>query len=562
MSSVSNFRAQSADAASEGTVFARAMEALTPARALGDRRLRDVAALVEQGHFAPATQLLHIFLENDPQNLSGLYLSAEIAARQGRYAEAEPLLARCVEADPEFKAARFHFANAMLETGKAELALAQAEELLRREPENPVFLALKAMALELVDEYAEAASLWDAVVQTPAPADCWVRYAHVLRGLGRRDQSVAAYRKAVAIDPAFGRAYWGLANLKTFRFSEADIAQMELQLARPELAPEDRTPFFFALGKAYADEKLYEKSFSYYARGNAFHRLRIQHDPEIFTAYVARCKRIFTPEFFRARDAHGAGSREPIFLVGMLRAGSTLVEQILASHSRIEGTRELFNLAAISRQIQMKVSHETAYPAALANLDAATLREFGERYLDTAQPHRKLGRPFFTDKMGSNFAHLGLLHLILPNAKIVDVRRHPLACGWSNFTQLFANGQNNTYRLTDIGALYRDYVMLMAHFDRVLPGRIHRVFYEDLVGNPETEIRRLLDYLELPFEQGCLEFHKNQRAISTISSEQVRSPLYREAVEHWRHYEPRLRPLKTVLGPIAEHYPKIPGFDD
>jgi len=517
---------------------------------------------MDRGQFGPAARVLDDLLKGHPTDVSGLFLKAEIATRNGHYAEAEPLLARCVELDPEFNAARFHFANAMLETGKPQCALAQADELLKREPRNPVFLALKAMALELLDEYAASTSLWQEVVQTSAPPDCWVRYAHALRGLGRRDESIAAYRKALELDPSFGRAYWGLANLKMFRFSEANIAQMEAQIARSELPPENRTPLLFSLGKAYADLKLYEKSFSSYARGNAIHRLGITHDPEIMTAYVARCRRIFTTEFFHARAGRGSDNRAPIFLVGMLRSGSTLVEQILASHSHIEGTRELFNLAAISRHIQTEISSgEANYPAVLEKIDGPTLKRFGEQYLETVRVHRKLGRPFFTDKMGSNFAHLGLLNLILPNAKIIDVRRHPLACCFSNFTQLFANGQNNTYRLADIGQLYRDYVALMAHFDRVLPGRVHRVFYEQLVANPEAEIRRLLDYLELPFEQGCLEFYKNDRAVSTISSEQVRSPLYKEALEHWRHYESWLGPLKSALGPVLDAYPDVPAFD-
>ena len=545
------------------TDFARAMEALNPDVSLWHPGARDAAVLVQQGHFERATELLQKLLKRHPHDVSAPYLKAEIARRRGRYEEAEPLLARCVELAPEFDASRFHYANVLLEVGKPVDALAQAEELLRRDPPNPVFCALKAMALELVDEHAAAASLWGKVVQNPAPPDCWVRYGHALRVLGRREESVAACRKAIALDPSFGQAYWALANSKPFRFSDVEIAQMETQVARYELSSANRIPLLFALGRAYADLELYEKSFGFYARGNALRRLGIKHDPGFLRSYVDRCKSVFTMDFFHAHADSGCNRPDPIFLVGMTRSGSTLVEQILASHSAVEGTRELFNLAAVAKYLEGEVAPRlhVKYPEVLHALNVDELQILGERYLESVRPYRLLGRPFFVDKMGNNFVHIGLLQLILPNAKIVDVRRHPLACGFSNFTQLYANGQNASYRLTDIGTLYRDYVVLLAHFDRVLPSRVHRVFYEQLVAHPETEIRHLLAYLELPFENSCLEFYKNGRAVSTVSSEQVRTPIYTQALEHWRHYEPSLAPLKTALGPIVDAYPDIPALD-
>ncbi|HEX3944803.1 MAG TPA: sulfotransferase [Rhizomicrobium sp.] len=515
--------------------------------------LRNAALLARQGQFEPAAALLRQFLGSHPDDADAFFLLGDIMGRQRRFAEAEPLLAWCVELKPNFDAARFHHANALLEIGQAKQALTQAQELLQHEPHNPVFRALKAMALELADDHGAAALLWHGVVQEGAPAEFCVRYSHVLRVLGRREDSIAACREAIARDFAYGRAWWALATLSTFRFTDEDIAQMEAQVVRPDISPEDRVPFLFALGKAHAQRKQYEKSFAAYARGNALKRLNIRHDPSVLTAYVARCKGVFTEESFRARQGAGHDSSAPIFLVGMTRAGSTLVEQILSSHSQVEGTRELFNLGAIAGELQ-RANGPSAYPAMLETMDGAMIRQFGEQYLETARIHRKLGRPHFIDKMGNNFVHLGLLHLILPNAKIVDVRRNPLACGWSNFSQLYANGQNETYRLSDFGQLYCDYAHLMAHFDSVLPGRVYRLCYERLVANPEGEIRRLLDHLELPFEEACLEFHKNERAVSTISSEQVRSPLYTEALDYWRHYEPWLGPLKGALGPVASDW--------
>jgi tetratricopeptide (TPR) repeat protein len=545
------------------TAYERTMAALNPDVSARRPELREAALLARNGQLEAAAQRVQAFLTRHPEDGDALFLLADLARRAQRYTQSESLFARCVDLAPENRVARFHHANMLLETGRPEAALEHAEFLLNREPANPVFRALKAMALELVEETAAAAVLWQGIVQEGAPPECWLRYGNVLRVLGQRDESIAAFRQAIAQQPSFGRAWWGLAQLNTFRFEDADIAQMETQAQRPDIGTDSRIPLLFALGKAYDQRKRYEKAFGFYARGNALHRLGIDHDSKVLTGYVGRCKHVFTPDFFHARVGFGQTSRDPIFLIGMSRAGSTLVEQILASHSQIEGTRELFNLAAVAKHLQIKAAAgASAYPALLESVDAAACSQLGDQYLETARVHRKAGRPRFIDKMGKNFAHLGLLHLILPNAKIVDVRRHPIACCFSNFTQLYANGLTETYRFADLAQLYRDYVELTAHFDRVLPGRVHRVFYERLVANPEGEIRRLLDYLELPFEQSCLEFHRNARAVSTVSSEQVRRPIYNEALEHWRHYEAWLGPLKAALGPVAEAYPDVPPFAD
>jgi len=540
--------------------FAQAMANLNPDPSDWAPKTREAAALIERRDFDPAVALLQDVLKQQPDDVNGLYLAAEIARRRQRLEEALYLFSRCVQLTPEFQAARFRYANTLLETGQAAAALAQAEELLRRDSRNPPFLGVKAMALEMLDDFTGAVSLWQQVVNSEAPADCWVRYAHVLRTAGKRQEAIAACRKAIALDPGWGAAYWALATVNNYRLEDSDIKEMEAQLAQPRIAPASRVPLLFALGKTCGERKQYEKSFSYYARGNALYRSGLNYAPEKLTAYVERCKAVFTREFFEQRESAGCPTREPIFIVGMLRAGSTLVEQILSSHSQIEGTRELFALTRIATGLQLDMARSgLSYPAMLQQVEDAAFRELGEKYLESTRQHRRLGRAFFLDKMGHNFKQLGLIHLMLPNAKIIDVRRHPLACCFSNFTQLFANGQPETYRLSDLGMLYRDYVGLMAHFDRALPGRVHRVIYENLVANPEGEIRRLLAHLELPFEPSCLEFYKNRRAVSTISSEQVRSPIYADALEHWRMYEPWLGPLKTVLGAIADEYPNVPA---
>jgi hypothetical protein len=336
---------------------------------------------------------------------------------------------------------------------------------------------------------------------------------------------------------------------------------MRDHLARPEVTGEDRMYLHFALGKAYGDAKNYAKSFENYARANALKRLSIEYDPGWLARNAAKCKALFTHEFLKARAGWGCDTPGPIFIIGMQRAGSTLLEQILASHSAVEGTAELPDISLLAEHIGETIAPKlgSEYPGVLAKLDAAALSRFGERYLETTNFRRSPGRPFFTDKMPYNFLHVGLIHLILPNAKIIDMRRHPLACCFSNFSSHFKFGALFAYRLTELGQAYADYMEMMAHFDAVLPGRVHRVFYENLVRQPEMEIRRLLDYVGLPFENACLRFHENRRAMDSVSSEQVRRPIFNESVDQWRNYEPWLGPLKSALGPVLEAIPEAPA---
>jgi tetratricopeptide (TPR) repeat protein len=499
------------------SAYERAAEALAPERAL--KRVPEAAAQLKAGRPGLAVKALRAHLKAEPRDLG----------------------------------ARFHLAAALLAAGRPEPALAEADALLALAPGNPVFRAQKAAALEEIEDFGAAAALWRGIVEEGAvPAECWLRYGHALRGVGAADDAVAAYREAIALGES--RAWWNLADLKTFRFGAEDLAAMETALE--SAAPQQRVAIHFALGKAHGDAARYEQSFAHYAKGNALHRLGVSHDPAVLGAYVARCREAFTPELLRARDGAGCASPDPIFIVGMARAGSTLLEQMLASHSAVEGTKELTDLAMVARALQATLG--PAFPRGIDAVEPDALKRLGERYVESTRPHRKTGRPRFLDKMGANFAHVGLIALILPNAKIIDMRRHPMACGFSNFVQLFGQGQNNAYRLSDIGTLTRDYVALMAHFDRAAPGKVHRVFYEDLVADPERELRRLLDYLELPFEAQCLDFHKTTRVVTTASSEQVRRPIHKDALEQWRHYAPWLGPLEAALGPVLEAYPAVP----
>lgn len=527
-------------------------------------RLREAAALFHSGDLGRASKLLRTFLATHRDDPGALRLLAETTKREGRNDEARDLFELAVKAAPDFTAARFAFAKSLLAANRPDAALAEIDALLVKDPRNPLLREQRALTLEALEHHAETAAIWRKLLcDYPHRAEWWLRLGHALRGIGQLDECIEAYRQALAIRPSFGAAWWTLADLKTFRFGDAEIGEMESHLASADLPSADRTRIHFALGKACEDMKAFEQSFHHYARGNALHRMGLSHDPAELDNYVARCKEFFTREFFDARRGWGSESNDPIFVVGMGRSGSTLVEQILASHPAIEGTGELTEIYPLARRLLAEFGggDRNGFPGVLAKMSRDLADQLGREYLARAGLHRKLGRPHFADKMGANFANVGLIALILPNAKIIDVRRHPLACCFSNFAQLFPKGQEATYRLADIGRAYRDYVELMVHFDRVLPGKVHRVCYERLVGAPETEIRQMLDYLGLPFDEVCLRFYETGRVVTTISSQQVRNPIYHDAVERWRNYEPWLSPLKSALGPVLEAYPEVPAFD-
>jgi tetratricopeptide (TPR) repeat protein len=393
--------------------------------------------------------------------------------------------------------------------------------------------------------------------ENPGSAEIWINYGHALRAMGFREKSIAVYRKVIESRPSFGLAWWSLANMKTVRYNDADIAAMQEQLRRTDIAADDRTNLLCSLGKAFEDLGTYDRSFEFYARANAAMRIRIDYNWDVVAARLSREKALFAREFFRSRSDAGCQAPDPIFILGRPRSGSTLIEQILSSHSAVEGTAELPYIPALSERIEECESSALAtdYPEVLGKLELSALADFGAEYLQNARVHRKLGRPFFIDKSPNNHFHIGLIHLILPNAKIIDARRHPVACCFSMFKQNFSK---TNLRLSELGRVYRNYVELTAHFDRVLPGRIHRVIYEDLVADPEKETRRLLNYIGLPFEESCLRFYETERAVLTPSSEQVRKPISREAVDHWRHFEPWLGPLIESLGSVYTAYPSVP----
>jgi tetratricopeptide (TPR) repeat protein len=521
------------------------------------RLLRPAAALCEN-EIPVAEALLRAHLREHPTDVAALRMLAEVAARLGRYGDAETLLVRCLELAPGFVEARAHYATVLDRQSRASEALEQVNQVLASDPHNPNHRNLKANVLVNLGEYPAAIALYAQFLKSyPRHAKVWLSYGHVLRTAGRQGESIRAYRRSLELAPQLGEAWWSLANLKTLRFSADDVATMRAHLESTRTSTEDRWHLHFALGKAQEDLQEFQDSFQNYAAGNRLRRSQIDYSAETTTSYTRRCQALFTREFFAQRAAAGCAAPDPIFVVGLPRSGSTLVDQILSSHSQVEGTMELHDLISTARELELSDS-AVGYPDVLAQLSAERLRELGERYLARTRVQRKRGAPFFIDKMPNNFRHIGMILLALPNAKIIDARRHPLACCFSAFKQHFARGQNFSYSLEDLGHYYRDYVELMSHFDQVLPGRVLRVHYESMVNDTEAQVRALLSYCGLPFEEQCLRFYENERAVRTASSEQVRQPIFREGLDQWRHYEPWLAPLKAALGPALEAYPQAP----
>ncbi len=512
-------------------------ELLQAAQALADNLLHVAEPILKQR------------LKAIPIDVAAIRMLAELAGRIGRYRDAETLLRRALELAPTFHAARSNLATVLNRQNRTTEALAELDTLLGVDPDNPAHNNLKAATLGKVGEFDEAIALYEAVLgQRADQPKIWMSYAHVLKTVGRQDDSIAAYRRALAIRPELGEVWWSLANLKTARFTPEDIATMQEALSSGRLSIEDRFHLDFALGKAFEDEGNHTAAFAHYAAGNAVRREQLGYDPADTSRQVDRAIAQFTPEFIAARAGQGCQAPDPIFVLGMPRAGSTLIEQILASHSQVEGTMELPDIPTLAARAGGDLSATTA----------GDLHALGEDYLERTRIHRREGKAFFIDKLPNNWLHTGFIHLILPNATIIDARRHPLDCCFSNFKQHFARGQGFSYGLDDLGRYYSDYVRLMAHFDMVLPGRVHRVIHERLVDDPEAEIRALLSHLGLPFEGACLDFHQNPRAVRTASSEQVRRPINRDGVGQWRPYETSLDPLKSALGPVLDCYPAAP----
>lgn len=517
--------------------------------------LRQAVRLVAEGKLGMAEGILRDYLHRWPTDVNAIRLLADIALQLEAFDDAVALLRRCVELAPDYTQARNNYANALSKTGNFEAALREIDALERLEPRNLSHPVLAASVLVNVGAYEQAIARYERVLKrAPGHARLQMSYGHALKTLGRQAESIAAYRRAVEAEPNLGEAWWNLANLKTFRFEEREIAAMQRLAAGEELSPRDQFHLGFALGKALEDVGDTDGAFAAYARGNAIKRAQSGYDADETSAMTAALAASCTRQRLDERRDWGHAAPDPIFIVGLPRSGSTLLEQILASHSQVDGTMELPYIPQFVRRLagRRNPSGQSKYPGALWELTRAQCRAMGEEFLDAARIQRG-DAPFFIDKLPNNFAHVGLIHLMLPNARIIDARRNPMATCFSCFKQLFAAGQEFTYGLEDIGRYYRDYAALMAHWDAVLPGRVLRVDYEKVIDDLEGEVRRLLDHCGLPFEPACLEFHLNSRPVRTASSEQVRQPLYRDAMAQWRRFEAHLEPLRQALGELAEN---------
>ena len=510
-----------------------------------DPNLVRAIELFRDGKFGQAERLCREFVKENPTNVTAIRLLAEIGIKVGVYIDAENLLKRCLELAPDFRLARLNYANVLGKREKLEEALAQVDRLLEAEPDKPAYLAQRAAILVRMGDFARALPCYEYLLtHFPAQPKIALSYGHALKTVGQQEQAIQAYRQAVSLRPSFGDGYWSLANLKTFRFEDSELEAMRAEIDNPAGSREDRFHLCFALGKALDDRKEYDQAFNYYRLGNQTKEKLEGYNADTTESIVQEIKSVCDIDLFRASAGKGCRARDPIFIVGLPRSGSTLLEQILASHSQVDGTKELVYILSFVRQLggRRKKSEASRYPGILLELDAGQVRELGEEYLEQARVQRGAA-PFFVDKMPNNFFHIGLINLILPNAKIIDARRHPMAACFSGYTQLFARGQPFTYSLPDISRYYRDYVDVMDHWDEVLPGKVLRVLYEDVVADTEAQVRRMLDYCELPFEESCLQFHQTERPVRTASSEQVRQPIYSGALEHWRNYETHLDEL-------------------
>ena len=513
-------------------------------------------ALLADGELSAAEAMVRPFLLRYPTNVEAMRLLARIGIARQVFDDAELLLDAVLELAPDYRVARVEYAQVLLDRHKHAQAVQQLEKLLEAEPDNRQYRTLYATASVGVGDHEKALKLYQELLQgAPQSAELHLSIAHSLKTLGQRDAAIEAYRRAAAARPDYGDAYWSLANLKTYQFTPQELDVMRSREAAPQTTLLDRYHLCFALGKALEDQGEYAESFRYYERGNALKKSESSYRPEPIERNTRLQKEICTRDFFARRAGVGSPSGDPIFIVGLPRSGSTLIEQILASHSTVEGTHELADIQRMAHEFQGRDADLTdpRYPKILTELAPQEFRSLGEKYLKDTQVYRT-GKAHFIDKMPNNFRHLGLIHLILPNARIIDARRDPMACCFSNLKQLFAAGQEFTYGIEDIARYYRSYLELMRHWNAVLPGRVLRVMHEDVVDDLEGNVRRILEFCDLPFEQGCIEFYKTDRSVRTASSEQVRQPIFREGLDQWKNYEPQLKPLAEALGDALDNH--------
>jgi len=512
--------------------------------------------LFMDGELEAAESLIRAYLLKNGDHIEAMRLLARIGMAHKVYFDAQVLLAAVLERAPDYRSAREEYAFVLTELHRHQEARGELEQLMRDEPQNPALKTLYASTCIGLGEHERAIELYrELLLGNAADAEAHLSIAHALKTLGQTEAAIDSYRRAATCRADFGDAYWSLANLKTYRFKPEEMTRMQAAVAAPTTGLVDRYHLCFALGKAYEDQGDFANSFHHYRLGNELKRPECRYQPELIEGNTEQQIKVCTAEFFARRAGWGHTSRDPIFIIGLPRSGSTLLEQILASHSQVEGTQELPNVQQIVTRLRGfgPEGDDPRYPRILTTLGADEFLKLGEEYLAGTRVYRS-GKSFFIDKMPNNFRHVGLIHLMLPNARIIDARREPMACCFSNFKQLFANGQEFTYSVEEIARYYRTYLELMRHWDRVLPGRVLRVYHEDVVEDLADNVRRLLDFCGLEFEPQCVAFHENRRSVRTASSEQVRRAIYREGLDQWRNFAPWLEPLQSALGDALRSY--------
>ncbi|MAU56478.1 MAG: hypothetical protein CL899_06055 [Dehalococcoidia bacterium] len=512
--------------------------------------LKEAIALVRKGQSGEAETIYKQILKDDPNNVDALRLLGLLATKSGAIDDGIMMLRKCTEIAPDYSLAWENLANMYRQKegyenlDKSIYCFKKATELRPNWAEGWAGLGTVYTRSSIHDKGIKAYKKSIAIKDNQPRVH--LSLGHIYKTTGNQKLSINSYHNAISHLPMFGEAYWSLANLKTYNFSKEEINLMEKQLLNKELPEREKVHFLFALGKAYEDQQNYKKSMDYYNQGNDLNRGRSNYDPKAIEAITQRLINFFNEDFIKEKIGLGDKTDDPIFIVGLPRSGSTLIEQILSSHSKVEGTMELPNMLNIARKLGSNTHEQTSYPEVLSNLPKTEIEALGKKYISETKFLRS-NLPFFIDKMPNNFSHIGLISLILPNAKIIDVRRDPMDTCFSCYKQLFARGQVFTYDLNEIARYYVNYIKLMDHWDRVLPGKVYRVIYEEIVGNQEEETRRLLDFCNLSFEKNCLKFYETKRPVKTASSEQVRLPIYSKAINHWLKYEQFLDKLKSGL---------------
>jgi tetratricopeptide (TPR) repeat protein len=513
------------------------------------------------GELTPAENIVRAYLLQHGDHIEAMRLLARIGIQRDALEDAERLLESVLNLAPDYAPARADYANVLHKRQKYLRSLQEMDTLLRGEPGNRDYRKGYAAACAGLGDYESIIRLYSQMLtEVPATgtelADLHLRLADSLRTVGRQPEAIQEYHAAITASSHSGEAWWSLANLKTYHFAEDEIARMRTLEAAPITCPVDRYHLCFALGQALEDQGRYEESWRFYERGNALKHAQVRYPPGVLETHARLTQQLCTREFFAARRDWGAADPDPIFILGLPRSGSTLIEQILASHSKVEGTQELPEVQRMVRELRGRGADldSPRYPGVLTELTSEEFMRFGHRFLAETRAYRRTGRPFFIDKMPNNFRDIGLLHLMLPNAKIIDARREPMACCFGNLKQLFSSGQEFSYHIDDIARYYRSYLEIMRHWNAVLPERILTVHHEDVVADLEGSVRRILKFCALPFEPACLEFYRTARNVRTASSEQVRQPISRRGLDQWRRYEPWLASLRIALGDAATSY--------